>query len=79
MHISDTASIAHHLKNIHAQQLNYGKFLPKTQQYQNIKITSKNYRFSRHYQFGTYNPNLTELILKPVLIYLNVFSYWRYL
>ena len=28
---------------------------------------------------GTYNPNLIELILKPVLMYLNVFSYWRYL
>ena len=27
----------------------------------------------------TYNPNLTEFILKPVLMYLNVFSYWRYL
>ena len=24
---------------------------------------------------GTYNPNLIELILKPVLMYLNVFSY----
>ena len=24
-------------------------------------------------------PKLTELILKPVLMYLNVFSYWRYL
>ena len=66
-------------KNIHAQQQNYGKFLQKTQQYQNIKITSKNYRFSRHYILGTYNPNLTELILKPVLMYLNVFSYWHYL
>ena len=27
----------------------------------------------------TYNPNLTKLILKPLLMYLNVFSYWRYL
>ena len=41
----------------------------------NIKITSKNYKFLRHYILGTYNPNLTELILKPVLMYLNVFSY----
>ena len=31
MHLSDTSSIAHHLKKkIHAQQENYGKFLPKT-------------------------------------------------
>ena len=69
--------MAQDLKNIHAQQQSYGKFLPKTQDL-NIKITSKNYRFSRHYILGTYNPNLTELILKPVLMYLNVFSYWRY-
>ena len=39
----------------------------------------REYRFLRHYILGTYNPNLTELILKPVLMYLNVFSYWRYL
>ena len=31
MHLSDTNSIAPHLKNIHAQQQNYGKFLTKTQ------------------------------------------------
>ena len=43
------------------------------------EATSKNYRFLRHYILGTYNPNLIELILKPVLMYLNVFSYWRYL
>ena len=36
-------------------------------------------RFSRHYILRTYNPNLIELILKPVLMYLNVFSYWCYL
>ena len=33
MHLSDTSSIAQHLKNIHAQQRNYGNFLPKRQQY----------------------------------------------
>ena len=33
MHFSDTSSIAQHLKNIHAQQHNYGKFSPTTQQY----------------------------------------------
>ena len=32
MHLSDTSSIAQHLKN-HAQQHNYGKFSPTTQQY----------------------------------------------
>ena len=30
MHLSDTSSIAQHLKNIHAQPQNYEKFLPKT-------------------------------------------------
>ena len=33
MHLSDTSSIAQHLKNIHAQQQDYRKFLLKTQQY----------------------------------------------
>ena len=33
----------------------------------------------RHYILGTYNPNLIELILKLVQMYLNIFSYWRYL
>ena len=33
MHLPDTGSIAQHLKNIHAQQYNYGKFSPTTQQY----------------------------------------------
>ena len=31
------------------------------------------------YILGTYNPNLIELILKQVLMYLNIFSYWHYL
>ena len=31
MHLSDTSSIAQHLKNIHAQQHNYRKFSPTTQ------------------------------------------------
>ena len=55
------------------------EFLPKTQQYLNNKITSKNYRFSRHYILWIYNPNLVELIFKPVLMYLNVFCNWCYL
>ena len=33
MHLSDTSSIAQHLKKIHTQQQNHGIFLPKTQQY----------------------------------------------
>ena len=75
MHLSDISSIAHHLKNIHAQQENCEEFSPTTQPYQNIKITNKNYRFSKHYILETCNRHLTELICKPVLMYLNVFSY----
>ena len=42
-------------------------------------MTSKNYSFSEHNILGIYNQNLIELILKPVLMYFNVFSYWNYL
>ena len=66
-------------KNIHAQQHNYEKFSPTTQQYSNIKIINKNFRFSKHYILETCNQHLIELIFKPVLMYLNVFSYWHYL
>ena len=79
MHLSDSSSIAQHLKNIHAQQHNYEKFSPTTQQYSNIKIINKNFRFSKHYILETCNQHLIELIFKPVLTYLNVFSYWHYL
>ena len=63
----------------HAQQHNYEKFSPTTQQYSNIKIINKNFRFSKHYILETCNQHLIELIFKPVLTYLNVFSYWNYL
>ena len=33
VYLSDTSSIAQHLKNIYAQRQNYGKFIPKTKQY----------------------------------------------
>ena len=65
--------------NIHAQQHNYEKFSPTTQQYSNIKIINKNFRFSKHYILETCNQHSIELIFKPVLTYLNVFSYWHYL
>ena len=41
----------------------------------NIKIINKNYRFSKHYILETCNRHLIELIFKPVLMCLNVFSY----
>ena len=67
------------MPNIHAQQQNYEKFSPTTQQYYNIKIRTKNYRFSKHYILETCNRHLRELIYKLLLMYLNVFSYWQYL
>ena len=65
-------------KNIHAQQHNYEKFSPTTQQYWTIKIINKNFRFSKHYILETCNQHLIELIFKLVLMYLNVFSYCHY-
>ena len=47
--------------------------------YSNIKIINKNFRFSKHYILETSNQHLIELIFRPVLTYLNVFSNWHYL
>ena len=43
-----------------------------TQQYSNIKMINKNFRFLKHYILETYNQHLIELIFKPVLMYLKV-------
>ena len=53
--------------------------LQKTQLYYNDNITSKNYRFLKRYILEIYNLNIIELLLNPVLIYLNDFSYCCYL
>ena len=79
MHLSDTSSIAQHLKKHSCPKTQLRKFSPTTQQYSNIKIINKNFRFSKHYILETCNQHLIELIFKPVLTYLNVFSYWHYL
>ena len=42
------------------------KFSPTTQQYSNIKIINKNFRFSKYYILETCNQHLIELIFKPV-------------
>ena len=75
--VEDTynAPFRYNLKHIHFQQQKYGKFSPKTQQYYNIKITNKNIRFLKHSILETCNPKLTELIFKPVLMYVSVFRY----
>ena len=45
----------------------YEKFSPTTQQYSNIKMINKKFRFSKHYILETCNQHLLELIFKPVL------------
>ena len=67
-------SIAQHLKNIPAQKVRFRKFLPKTQ-YENSKITKKNYWFAKCSISERINLNSIESILNPVIMYLNVFSY----
>ena len=77
MHLSDTSSIAQHLKKHSCPTTQIRKFSPTTQQYYNIKIINKNFRFSNHYISEMCSRHLIELIFKPVLMYLNVFSYWH--
>ena len=60
MHLSDTSSIAQHLS--------LGEIFPKTQQYQNNKITSKDNRSSKRSIKERYNLNSIELISNPVLM-----------
>ena len=61
-------------KNIPARQLNYGKFLPITQQYLYNKIANKDYRLLKPY---TFEINLTKInfetsanVLKRLLLLL---------
>ena len=78
MHLSNTTSIAQHLKK-HSFPTELRKILTDNTtilEHQNNKQT---YRFSKHYILETCNRHLTELIFKPVLMYLNACSYWHYL
>ena len=78
MHLSDTRSIAQYLKNYSYPTTELRKILTENTtilEHQNNK--QKLQIVEAHFILVTCNPNLTELILKPVLMYLNVFSYWR--
>ena len=77
MHLSDTSSIAQHLKKHSCPTTQLRKIL--TDNTTILKIINKNFRFSKHSILETCNQHLIELIIKPVLTYLNVFSYWHYL
>ena len=61
-------------KIIPAQKLSFRTFFPKTQQYENHKITSKYYRFSKQSISERNYQNSIESISNPVLMYLNIFS-----
>ena len=79
MHLSDTSSIAQHLKKYSCPTIQQRNNTTTTiQQYSTIRIINKNFRFSKHYISDTCNRHLIELTFKPVLMYLNVFSYWHY-
>ena len=76
---TDTNSIAQHLKKHSCPTIEFRKILTENTTILEQQNNKQNYRVSRHYILGIYNPNLIEFILKPVLMYINVFSYWRYL
>ena len=77
MHLSDTSSIAQHLKKHSCPTTQLRKFLTDNTKILEHQIINKNFRFSKHYISETCSRHLIELIFKPVLMYLNVFSYWH--
>ena len=78
MHLSDTSSIAQDLKKHSYPTIEIRIILTENTilEHQNNK---QKLQILEDYILETCNPNLTELIFKPVLMYLNVFSYWHYL
>ena len=77
MHLSDTSSIAQHLKKHSCPTTQLRKILTDNTTILEHQNNNKNFRFSKHYILETCNQHLIELIIKPVLMYLNVFSYWH--
>ena len=76
MHHSDICSITQHLKIQFCPTTEFRKTLPETQQYWNNRLTNKVYKFSKLFILGTNILISIKLILKPVVSYLNVFSYY---
>ena len=80
MHLSDTSSIAQHLKKHSCPTTQLRKILTDNKtilEHQNNK--QKLQILEAQYILKTCNQHLIEFIFKPVLTYLNVFSYWHYL
>ena len=77
MHLSDTSSIAQHLKKHSCPTTQLRKILTDNTtilEHQNNKQKLQILEI-----LETCNQHLIELIFKPVLTYLNVFSYWHYI
>ena len=77
MHLSDTSSIAQHLKKHSCPTTQLRKILTDNTTILEHQNNKQNIRFSKHYISETCSRHLIELIFKPVLMYLNVFSYWH--
>ena len=74
MHLSDTSSIAQHLKKHSCPTTQLRKILTDNTTILENQNNKKNYRFSKHYLLKTCNRHLIELIFKSVLMYLNVLA-----
>ena len=77
MHLSDTSSIAQHLKKHSCPTTQLRKILTDN----TTILEHQNNKQKLQILEALYirNQHLIELIFKPVLTYLNVFSYWHYL
>ena len=76
MLLSDTSSIAQHLKNHSCPTTELWKIL--TESTTILKQQNNKQRLQILEALHIKNPNLTELILKPGLMLFNIFSYKRY-
>ena len=77
IHLSDTSSIALHLKKHSCPTTELRKIL--TDNTTILEHQNNKQKIQIHHILETCNRHLIELIFKPVLMYLNVLSYWHYL
>ena len=75
MHLSDTSSTAQHLK----KTTDFRKILTENTTILEQQNNKQKLQILEFYILEIFNPNLIELILNPVLMYLSIFSNWRYL
>ena len=77
MHLSDTSSIAQHLKKHSCPTTQLRKILTDNTTILEHQNNKQKFQILTHYILETCNQHLIELIFQPVLMYLNVFSYWH--